>query len=52
MKNFVKAKYRENSECAVFEKFPRITIEKLDAGIFEGSQIKEHIEDPILDEAL
>ena len=34
------------------EKFPRINVEKLKAGIFDGPQIRELMKDPMFDEAL
>ena len=53
MKNFVKAMDREGSRFAFFqEKFPRISMEKLKAGIFDSPQIKELMKDPMFDKAL
>ena len=53
MKNFVKAMDRESSESAFLqEKFPGISMEKLKASIFHGSQIRELMKDPMFDEAL
>ena len=50
MKNFVKAKDREGSGFAFFqEKFPRISIEKLNVGIFDSPQIRELMKDPMFD---
>ena len=47
------AMVREGSGFAFFQvKFPRINIEKLKAGIIDGSQIREHMQDPMFDEAL
>ena len=52
MKNFVKAMDREGSSFACLKKFPWISTEKLKAGIFDGSQIREPMKEPIFDEAL
>ena len=41
MKNFVKAMDWEGSGFAFLKKFPRISMEKLKACIFDGSQIRE-----------
>ena len=43
---------REGSEFAFLQKFPRISMEKLKAGIFDGPQIREFIKDPMFDKAL
>ena len=54
MKNLVKAIDRgEGCEFAfLLVKFPRISMEKFKAGIFDGPQIRELMKDPMLDEAL
>ena len=52
MKNFVKAMDSEGSGSAFLQRFPRIGIEKLKAGIFDGPQIREFVKDPMFDEAL
>ena len=53
MKNFVKAMNREGSGFAFLQDtFPWINMEKLKASIFDGSQIRELIKDPMFDEAL
>ena len=47
MKNFVKAMNRESSGFAFLQdKFPRKSMEKLKAGIFEGPHIRELMNDP------
>ena len=52
MKNFVKAMDGEGNVLAFLqEKFPRISMEKLKTGIFDGTQIKEIMKDPMFDEA-
>ena len=52
MKNFLKAMVREGSRFAFLQKFPQISMEKLKAGIFNVPQIREHMNDPMLDRAL
>ena len=53
MKNFVKAIDREGHGFAFLqEKFPQISTEKLKAGIFEDSQVREHLKDPMFGEAV
>ena len=53
MKNFVKAIDWEGIGFAVFrEKSPRISMEKLTAGIFDGPQSREVVNDSTFDEAL
>ena len=52
MKNFVKAIDRKSSGFTFFEKFPSISMEKLKAGIFDDSQIRELMKDLIFDKAL
>ena len=53
MKRFVKELDWEGSGFAFLqEKFPRRRLEKLEVGIFDSPQIREHMKDPILDEAL
>ena len=52
MKNFEKAVDRGGSWFAFLQKFPRISKEKLKAGIFDGSQIRELMKDTTFDEAL
>ena len=53
MKNFVKAMDRENSWFAFLqEKFPWISIEKLEAGIFDSLQIRDFIKDLVFDKVL
>ena len=49
LKNFVKAMDKEGSGLAFLQKFPWISMEKLNAGIFDGPQIRELIKDPIFD---
>ena len=51
MKNFVKAMDREGSRFA-FLQIPQIIMEKLKAGIFDSSQIRELMKDPMFDETL
>ena len=48
----MKAMGREGSRFAFLQKFPRISMEKLKAGIIDSSQIRELIKDPMFDEAL
>ena len=49
MKNFVKAMNR----FAFFqEKFPQISMKKLEAGIFDGPQIRELMKDQMFEEVL
>ena len=43
---------KESGGFVFLQKFPRISIEKLKAGIFDSPHIRELIKDPILDEAL
>ena len=51
MKNFVKVMDREGSGFAFLqEKFPKISIEKFKADIFDGPQIRKLTKDPIFDE--
>ena len=53
MKIFVKAIDKEGSGFAFLQdKFPRISMEKFKAGIFDSPQIRELMKDPMLDEAL
>ena len=53
MKNFVQAMDRKGSNFDLLqEKFPRIWMEKLKAGIFDGLQIGELMKDPMFDEVL
>ena len=53
MKNFVKAMDRQGSGFTfLMSKFPRISMEKLKAGIFDSPQIRELMKDPIFDETL
>ena len=53
MKRFLKAMDRESSRFAfIKENFPRISMEKLKAGISDGPQIRKLMKDPIFDEAL
>ena len=53
MKNFVKAMNREDRGFAFLQqKFPRKSMDKLKAGIFDGPQIRELIKDPKFDEVL
>ena len=53
MKNFVKAIKREGNRFAFLPgKFPRISKEKLKAGIFDGPQVREPMKDPMFDKAL
>ena len=53
MKNFVKATDREGSGFAfLLEKLPRISMEKLKVGIFNGPQIRKLMKDPMFDEPL
>ena len=53
MKNFVKSMNKEGSEFAFLkETFPRISIQKLKAGIFYSPRRRELIKDPIFDETL
>ena len=50
LKNFVMARDREGSVFAFLqERFPRISIEKLKAGIFDGPQIRELMKDSMFD---
>ena len=52
MKNIVKVIDREDSRFAFLqEKFPRISMEKFKAGIFNDPQIRELMKDPMFDEA-
>ena len=49
----MKAMDKEDRRFALLQvKFPRISMEKLKAGIFDGPQIRELMKDPIFDEAL
>ena len=51
MKNFVKAMDREGKGFAFLQqKFPRISKEKLKAGIFDGPQIRELMKDSKFDD--
>ncbi len=43
---------REDSGFAFLQKFPGINMEKLKAAIFDCSQIRELMKDPMFDEAL
>ena len=53
MKNFVKAMDREGRGFGFLQKkFPKISLEKLKAGIFDGPQIRELIKDPMFEQAL
>ena len=53
MKDIVKVMDREGSGFAFRqEKFPHVSMEKLKAGIFEGTQIRKLMKDPMFDEAL
>ena len=53
MKNFVKAVDRNSSAFSfLYEKFPRLSIEKIMAGIFIGLQICQLFRDPQFDFAL
>jgi hypothetical protein len=53
MKNFVKAMDNEGKGFSfLVNKFPRISIQKLMAGIFDGPQIRELFKDTLFDEAL
>ena len=53
MKNFVKAMDKEGSGIVFLqEELPRISMEKLKAGIFDGPEIKELVEDTIFDKVL
>ena len=52
MKKFVKAMDREGSRFVFLQKFPQISMEKLEAGIFDGPQIRELRKDSMFDEAL
>ena len=46
MKNFVKALPRDGVAIAYLkEKFPRLSIAKIEAGIFDGPQIRELMKD-------
>ena len=50
MTNFLKAKNKEGSRFAFLQKFPQISMEKLKADKFDGSQIKELIKTQSLTE--
>ena len=53
MKNFVKAMDREGKGFTFpQQKFPRVSLEKLKAGIFDGPQIRELMKDSTFDDAL
>ena len=52
MKKFVKAMAKGSSRFTFLMKFPRISMEKLEVGIFDGPQIRELMEGPMFDEAL
>ncbi|KAF2345184.1 hypothetical protein FHG87_024061 [Trinorchestia longiramus] len=53
MKNFVKTLDREGGGFAfLHQKFQRKSMEKMKAGIFDGSQIRERIKDTSFDDAL
>ena len=53
MKNFVKAIDREDRRFTFLQqRFPRISLEKLKAGIFVGHQIRELMKDSMFDDAL
>ena len=52
MKNFVKAIDRESRGFVFLQKFPRIIMEKLKAGILDGPQIRELMKNPMFYEAL
>ena len=51
MKNFLKTKDEEGRGFAFFKKFPRICMERLQAGIFDSSQTKELMKDTMFGEA-
>ena len=48
----MKAMDRKGRGFAFLQKFPRINMEKLKVGIFDGHQIRELMKDPMFDEAL
>jgi len=53
MKNFVKAMDRKGKGFTFLQqKFPRVSLEKLKAGIFDGPQIRELMKDSTFDDAL
>ena len=53
MKNFVKTMERESSGFAFLQKkFPQISMEKLNAGIFDDPQIRELMNNPTFNKAL
>ena len=53
MKNFVKAMDRESSGFAFLqEKLPRMNMEKLKSGIFDGLQMRELMKNLMFDEVL
>ncbi|XP_076053032.1 uncharacterized protein LOC143032339 [Oratosquilla oratoria] len=53
MKNFVKAMDKDGMGFTFLQlKFPRISLEKLKAGIFDGPQIRELMKDSMFDDAL
>ena len=53
MKNFVKAMDRKGKGFAFLQqKFPRVSLEKLKAGIFDVSQKRELMKDSTFDDAL
>ena len=53
MKNFVKAmKQNQNDFLYLKEKFPRISETKMNEGIFVGPQIKDIMNDNIIDDML
>ena len=53
MKNFVKAMDRKGRGFTFLQqKFPRVSFEKLKAGIFDGPQIRELMKDSTFDDAL
>ena len=52
MKNFEVAMNKEGSGVAFLQKFPRISKEKLKAGIFDGPQKRELMKDQMFDESL
>ena len=53
IKNFVKAMDRKGKGFTFLQqKFPRVSLEKLKAGIFDGPQIRELMKDSTFDDAL